>query len=208
TIRGVIQPRKEKVVDPTHPLYDSSKRCAFHSNSQGHDTEESVALNHKNCIAKAPLTIEGQSSVLPTKRSIHQHSIQIENKDRRQSAYITGHKGFHLCNRTQGSPHEAVLLRRPFTFTIALPVGGLLHLQFPRQSEALYITIALPVGGPLHLKLPRYSEALYIYSCPASQRPLLYYSCPAKMVVFYYKFVSPVKGFPTLHLLLQPEAKL
>ncbi|MCD7447185.1 hypothetical protein HAX54_025531 [Datura stramonium] len=44
---GVIQQRKEKVVDPMHPQFDPSKRCAFHSNAQGHDIEECVALKHK-----------------------------------------------------------------------------------------------------------------------------------------------------------------
>ncbi|MCD9561328.1 hypothetical protein HAX54_020385 [Datura stramonium] len=68
---GVIQPRKEKVIDLTHPQFDPSKRCAFHSDAQGHDIEECVALKHKNSIAKASLTVRGQSSALPTKRSIH-----------------------------------------------------------------------------------------------------------------------------------------
>ncbi|OIT32028.1 hypothetical protein A4A49_63800 [Nicotiana attenuata] len=44
---GIMQPRKGRIFNPSHPLFDPSKYCAYHSNSQGHDTEECLALKHK-----------------------------------------------------------------------------------------------------------------------------------------------------------------
>ncbi|OIT33112.1 hypothetical protein A4A49_55733 [Nicotiana attenuata] len=46
-VSGIMQPRKGRVFDPLHPLFDPSKYCAYHSNAQGHDTEECLALKHK-----------------------------------------------------------------------------------------------------------------------------------------------------------------
>ncbi|OIT37264.1 hypothetical protein A4A49_11919 [Nicotiana attenuata] len=44
---GFMQPRKGRIFDPSHPLFDPSKYCAYHSNAQGHDTEECLSLKHK-----------------------------------------------------------------------------------------------------------------------------------------------------------------
>ncbi|MCE3215555.1 hypothetical protein HAX54_002791, partial [Datura stramonium] len=75
---GVIQPRKEKVVDPTHPQFDPSKRCVFHPNAQGHDIEECVALNHKvqNLI---------DANKLQEYQSKKRNTPVISNKEKRPS---------------------------------------------------------------------------------------------------------------------------
>lgn len=44
---GIMQPRKGRIFDPSHPSLNPSKYCAYHSNAQGHDTEECLALKHK-----------------------------------------------------------------------------------------------------------------------------------------------------------------
>ncbi|MCE5166221.1 hypothetical protein HAX54_015957, partial [Datura stramonium] len=76
-----------------------------------------IALKLRNYIAKAPLIIGGQSNALPTNRSIHQHSIQMENELPRQSKAL-------------------------YT-TVAPPAGGHSTLQLPHQLEFFLLQVRL-----------------------------------------------------------------
>ncbi|MCD7471116.1 hypothetical protein HAX54_011403 [Datura stramonium] len=58
-----------------------------------------------------------------------------------------------------------------FTFTVSPPVGGLLHLQLPRQMEAFYYKFALPTIG-------------YTTSCFSSRN--LHYSYSTYQMFFSY----------------------
>ncbi|MCD7448923.1 hypothetical protein HAX54_047262 [Datura stramonium] len=75
---GMIKPRKEEVVDPTHPKFDLSKRSAFHSNAQGHDIEEHMTLKHKvqNLI---------DANKLKEYQSKKRNTPLISNKEKRSS---------------------------------------------------------------------------------------------------------------------------
>ncbi|MCD7448924.1 hypothetical protein HAX54_047263, partial [Datura stramonium] len=83
---------------------------------------------HDYVVIIASLKIRGQSSAFPIKRLIHQYSIQMESKS--EALYII----------------------------VALPIGGLSHLQLSGQSEALYTIVAPPAGGHSTLQLPYQME--------------------------------------------------
>ncbi|KAH0776348.1 hypothetical protein KY290_007759 [Solanum tuberosum] len=58
--KGLLRPRKGWIPKHSSSTFDLSKNCAYHSNIQGHDTEECPALRNKiqNMIEKGKIIVQ------------------------------------------------------------------------------------------------------------------------------------------------------